>query len=526
VKKALKTYTRDFIALIVLAAIGLAALFIILSQQASALPSWFPFLGEDRFELRTELQTAQAVTPGQGQSVDISGVKVGDVTKVELENGVAVVTMQVDNEYSDLIHDDASVLLRPRTGLQDMVIELDPGTQSAPTVPEGFTVPLADSAPNVNPDQILASLDGDTRAYLRLLLAGGAQALGTKAKSDRFADVLRRFYPTTRDLAKVNGALARRRDNLRHVITNFKLIAEELAKADTNLSGFVRTQNQVFGAFAEQEQNLRTTVRDLPGALRETRSALNASASLSRVLGPTLTDLIPQAQALKPALQATRPFFRQTLPSVRDQIRPFTNQVSRTVRDVKRGSQPLNESVTALDGSFTELNQVLNALAYNPPGEREGYLFYLAWVNHNLNSTALLQDGLGPMQRSLLTYTCFTSFLADNAVATRPDLKTARDLVRLPTTAEICPPPWGSAPAAATADGSTNGDSGSAPNDGSNGAQSGSTGATTTTTAPSTSTSSTTTTAPETTTTEPSTSTTTPAPDAASTSSSTTTTTP
>ena len=37
------------------------ALFVILSQQASALPSWFPLLGEDRFELRTELQTAQAV---------------------------------------------------------------------------------------------------------------------------------------------------------------------------------------------------------------------------------------------------------------------------------------------------------------------------------------------------------------------------------------------------------------------------------------------------------------------------------
>ena len=59
----------------------------ILSQQGIALPSWFPFLGEDRFELKTELQTAQAVTPGQGQTVNISGVKVGDVTKVDLENG-------------------------------------------------------------------------------------------------------------------------------------------------------------------------------------------------------------------------------------------------------------------------------------------------------------------------------------------------------------------------------------------------------------------------------------------------------
>ena len=66
-KKALRTYTRDFIALIVLFAIGIATLFVILSQQASALPQWFPLLGENRFELKVELQTAQAVTPARAR---------------------------------------------------------------------------------------------------------------------------------------------------------------------------------------------------------------------------------------------------------------------------------------------------------------------------------------------------------------------------------------------------------------------------------------------------------------------------
>ena len=268
VKKALRTYTRDFIAILVLGAIGLLALFVILSQQSTALPSWFPFLGEDRFELKTEFQTAQAVTPGQGQTVNLSGVKIGDVTSVDLENGVAVVTMQVDPEFAQLIHPDASALLRPRTGLQDMTIELDAGTEQG-EIPEGYTIPLANSEPNVNPDQILASLDGDTRAYLRLLLAGGAQAFGAREKSQNFAQVLRRLDPTVRDIAKINGAIAKRRENLRHVITNFKLIAEELAKSDTNLTGFVDSQNQVFGAFAESEAKLRETLRELPGALHD-----------------------------------------------------------------------------------------------------------------------------------------------------------------------------------------------------------------------------------------------------------------
>lgn len=437
-KKALRTYTRDFIAILVLGAIGLLALFVILSQQSTALPSWFPFLGEDRFELKTEFQTAQAVTPGQGQTVNLSGVEIGDVTSVDLENGVAVVTMQVDPEFAQLIHPDASALLRPRTGLQDMTIELDAGTEQG-EIPEGYTIPLANSEPNVNPDQILASLDGDTRAYLRLLLAGGAQAFGSREKSQNFAQVLRRLDPTVRDIAKINGAIAKRRENLRHVITNFKLIAEELAKSDTNLTGFVDSQNQVFGAFAESEAKLRETLRELPGALHATRGALNAGATLSGQLGPALTDLTPQARALGPALRALRPFFRKTEPTIRTQLRPFTQKVDTVVGDVRRAADPLEQSSKQLQGGFTELNQVVNALGYNPPGSGEGYLFYLSWLNHNTNAGMLTQDGLGPVLRGLFTYTCTTSFLADNVGLRLPSIGTARDLVRLPTTDEICP---------------------------------------------------------------------------------------
>ena len=252
--------------------------------------------------------------------------------------------MQVDPDFAQLIHPDASALLRPRTGLQDMTIELDAGTEEG-EIPEGFTIPLANSEPNINTDQILASLDGDTRAYLRLLLAGGAQALGSKEKSQNFSNVLRRLEPTTRDIAKINGAIAKRRDNLRHVITNFKLIAEELAKSDTNLTGFVESQSKVFGAFADSQANLRQTLQELPGALQATRGALGASATLSSELKPALTDLIPQAKALGPALRATRPFFRKTTPSLRDQVRPFTRNVSGVVGDLKRAAKPLEQVV-------------------------------------------------------------------------------------------------------------------------------------------------------------------------------------
>ena len=56
------------------------------------------------------------MTPGQGQAVTIAGVQVGQVGGVRLENGRAVVTMNIYRRYAP-IYEDATVLLRPRTPL-------------------------------------------------------------------------------------------------------------------------------------------------------------------------------------------------------------------------------------------------------------------------------------------------------------------------------------------------------------------------------------------------------------------------
>ena len=126
-KRQIKKQARVFAAIIVLfvAAIGIAGY--ILSNQRFYLPAWVPVVGTDFYDVKAELPTAQAVVPGQGQTVNIAGVKVGEVGSVELENGHAVVTMHIKNKYKP-IYKDASILLRPKTGLKDMILALDPGT--------------------------------------------------------------------------------------------------------------------------------------------------------------------------------------------------------------------------------------------------------------------------------------------------------------------------------------------------------------------------------------------------------------
>jgi phospholipid/cholesterol/gamma-HCH transport system substrate-binding protein len=181
VKSAIRKHLSDFVALVGLTLIGLSVAAYVLAHQGVK----FPFITDDTFTVKVELSDAQAVAPGQGQTVRVAGVRVGDITRAELKEGRAVVTLELDAKYDKLVHSDATVLLRPRTGLKDMFVELDPGTKRAPLVPEGGMLRVASTAPDVDPDEILSALDQDTRSYLKLLIDGGGKGL------DGRGDVLR-----------------------------------------------------------------------------------------------------------------------------------------------------------------------------------------------------------------------------------------------------------------------------------------------------------------------------------------------
>ncbi|PZS10099.1 MAG: MCE family protein, partial [Solirubrobacterales bacterium] len=138
-KRAIKTHARDFAAILGLLVLSIVVAGYILQHQGLR----FPFIASSQFEINAELSTAQAVTPGQGQSVRVSGVQVGEIGGVTLKQGIAVVQLNIDQQYNHLIHTDATALLRPRTGLKDMFVELDPGSRSAPMVKPGFTIPVS-----------------------------------------------------------------------------------------------------------------------------------------------------------------------------------------------------------------------------------------------------------------------------------------------------------------------------------------------------------------------------------------------
>ncbi|MEJ7718674.1 MAG: MlaD family protein [Thermoleophilaceae bacterium] len=199
-KKAIRDHFGDFAALLGLVIVaGAIGAYIYVQQEARAK---IPLFEKQPTVLLAEFSDAQAVTPGQGQAVRVAGVQIGLIQQVGVQEGKAVVEMHIDGEYSRLVHADAFALLRPRTGLKDMFIEIDPGSKAAPILGEGQRIEVANTAPDTDPDEFLSALDTDTRSYLQLLINGGG--LGLKNNGDDLREVFRRFEPLHRDLERID----------------------------------------------------------------------------------------------------------------------------------------------------------------------------------------------------------------------------------------------------------------------------------------------------------------------------------
>jgi phospholipid/cholesterol/gamma-HCH transport system substrate-binding protein len=425
---------KDTIAIAVLTVIAIVMTLWIFTQQKASLPSWAPFVGEDFVHLSADFSNAQAVTPGQGQAVVIAGIQVGKISSVDLEDGHAVVGMDVEPKYVDLIHTDATLLLRPKTNLNDMTIEIDPGVAKQ-TVEAGHRFPLSSTEPSIQFEAFLAALDADTRQYIQLLVAGGAQGIGGRGR--QLSGAFRRLQPFAHYIADLNQAIAQRRVALARVIHSFGELTTELGRRDAELERFVSASKGALGNFANQQQAIQESLVEFPSTLTALRSALASSNRFSVAARPALLGLIPQAQASVPAFKANERLFRQTTVPIRDQIRPFTRQVRPVLTHLNEGAPDLDKSVTGFGNTLGAFNSLLNTLAFKPKGSRESFLFYLPWLNHNINTTFNLVDAGGPITRGIAMLSCNGSYLGYGLIPLKPYLRTVVQGLRIPTPEEI-----------------------------------------------------------------------------------------
>jgi hypothetical protein len=257
---------------------------------------------------------------------------VGKVSEVEAlgdgSSGVKV-TMKLE-DVALPIHKDAEVKARQRIFLEgNLFMDIKPGSPSADTVEDGDTIPASQTAAPVQFDQVLGTLQTNTRKDLQDLLVGFGESLNGEPQpgedadqepevrgetaAEALNDSLDYSAEALRGSAIVNQAfLGRERHDLSKLIAGQQKVFAALASRETSLKDLVTNFNTTMAALATEEANLRRTVHELPEVLESAQPALdslNASFPSARAWA---LEMIPGVEETPATIEAGFPWVRQT----------------------------------------------------------------------------------------------------------------------------------------------------------------------------------------------------------------------
>ena len=333
--------------------VGLIALAIVLVAVWLGFTKDIPFT--HGFRLNAVFESSNGLRVNS--PVRIAGVQVGKVKAIKPKEGTdqALVVMEI-NKNGLPLHEDATAKIRPRIFLEgNFFVDLTAGSPGSPQLGNGDTLKVTRTAAPVQLDQVLTSLQSDTRQDLRDLLDALGTGLNSKptAAEDKAADPSTRgetaaqswndsykYGPTalrgasqvnegllgtepSRDVArllagtaKTTGALIRNEGLLKDLITNF---------------------NTTMGAFASEQDNLSTSIGLLPGTLENANATL---ASLNRAFPPTRAfarEILPGVNETAATITASFPWVRETRKLLsQDELRGLAEDLVPTTKSLAK----------------------------------------------------------------------------------------------------------------------------------------------------------------------------------------------
>jgi phospholipid/cholesterol/gamma-HCH transport system substrate-binding protein len=307
-----KVVVRRFVGGISPVRAGMIAVIVVIIATFLAFSKTLPW--KNPFEFKAVFQSAANIR--LDSPVRIAGVEVGKVTGIDhlKDSNFAVVTMEMQDKGLP-IHDDMTLKVRPRLFLEgNFFVDMTAGTPGAPVVHDGDTIPVSQTAYPVQLDQLLTSLQADSRKDLQDLLGGLGTALThvptqaedvgqdpsvqgeTAAKG--LSDSLKNAGPAFKNAARVQNAfLGTEPHDLSKLIAGLQKTFDGLSRNEAQLKDFFTNFNRTMIALASEQGSLREAVH---------------------ILGPTLQKAHTYFGNFATALPSTRAFVRAFIPGVRE----------------------------------------------------------------------------------------------------------------------------------------------------------------------------------------------------------------
>ena len=281
------------------------------------------------FQVRVVVANAQNIQPRS--PVRIAGVNVGKVKSVESvgDDTTSVIVVNMDKKGLPL-YKDAEVKVRPRIFLEgNFFLDIQPGTPGSEKLEDGGTIPIAQTSGPVQLDQVLTSLQINTRRNLQVLLRGYGDAINGEprpgedadqvpaVRGDTAAQALNKsleYAPAAlRGVSLVNEAmLGEGPHDLSKLVAGTQKVAAALSRNDETLKDLVTNFNTTMAAFASESDALSSTIAQLPGVLdlaNATFDDLNSSFPPTRAFA---REILPGVRQTAPTIDAAFPWVRQT----------------------------------------------------------------------------------------------------------------------------------------------------------------------------------------------------------------------
>jgi phospholipid/cholesterol/gamma-HCH transport system substrate-binding protein len=356
---------RDVSALVVLIVIGLISAGVIKTYLGGSAP-W-----SETTVVRAEFVAIPGLNPSSQNRVTMAGVKVGSVTAAEAtERGNAMVTMTLDGNYQ--VYSDARAVLRPKNPLNEMQVELNPGTPAGTLLTEDDSIPLSQTEKPVQADEILDHLDDRAQTAITDLLVESDVALARAPQ--HLPQGLSSTTSTLQAARPVVEALQTRREAIAQLVTALSQISASVGSNDERITSLASATAETLTVLGEGDNALRASLEQLPGLSDELRAALSSTQSLTAQLDPTLVSLDEASTALPSALhrftstvgeldgviQAAKPVLERAVPVIAD-LRP-------TVGNLHSSLVSLTGVTGRLDGDTQTVMSYLtdiNAFVYN-----------------------------------------------------------------------------------------------------------------------------------------------------------------
>jgi virulence factor Mce-like protein len=272
-------------------------------------------------KIRASFTGAVSVSPGL--DVQIDGVDVGKIGKVQYDDGQALVEIGVDDESWPLKRGTTAALRFGTTlGNGTRRIDLVPGPESAPDIPENGIIPTKDTVTPVEFDKVFDTFTPATRAAFRGFFKGGA--LNLQSRAPQLNRGIRRTAPALEATGDVFQDLAADQAALRRLVVAGHKTTRVLAAKRPQISDLMTVAAATFDTFAKNSEGVRESLDEFAPTLVDARNTLRRTDASIAGLDGLVTDL-------KPALVSLEPFVQVAKPAAAD-LEQLAPEISGTVR--------------------------------------------------------------------------------------------------------------------------------------------------------------------------------------------------